>query len=45
MEGTELIKFKTLLAQAAADPKASRREALEDLLWSLLSSKEFLFNR
>jgi hypothetical protein len=41
----ELTKFKTLLGESAADPKANRREALEDLLWSLLSSKEFLFNR
>jgi hypothetical protein len=40
----EMTKFKGLLAEAAAD-KASRREALEDLLWSVLSSKEFMFNR
>jgi hypothetical protein len=41
----ELTKFKTLLAESAADPKSTRREALEDLLWAVLSSKEFLFNR
>jgi hypothetical protein len=26
-------------------PQASKREALEDLYWGVLSSKEFLFNR
>jgi hypothetical protein len=41
----EQKKFQTLLAEAAADPKASRREALEDLFWSVLASKEFMFNR
>src|SRR5262249_52817412 len=40
----EMTKFKGLLAEAAAE-KAPRREALEDLLWSVLSSKEFMFNR
>jgi hypothetical protein len=28
----------------AAAPDAGRRAALEDLFWSLLSSREFLFN-
>jgi hypothetical protein len=37
--------FRTLLAEAAADTKTTRREALEDLFWAVLSSKEFLFNR
>ncbi len=40
----ELAKFKGLLAEAAADTKATRREALEDVFWAVLSSKEFLFN-
>jgi hypothetical protein len=40
----ELSKFKGLLAEAAADKKATRREALEDVFWAVLSSKEFLFN-
>jgi hypothetical protein len=40
----EMAKFKGLLKEAAAE-KAPRREALEDLLWSVLSSKEFMFNR
>lgn len=33
-----------LLADAARDPQATRREALEDLFWSVLTSREFLFN-
>ncbi len=41
----ELMHFKTLLAEATADTQTSRREALEDLFWGVLSSKEFLFNR
>ncbi len=41
----EKQKFRTLLADAALDPESSRREALEDLFWSLLASKEFMFNR
>ena len=40
----ELAKFESLLAEAAADKQTSRREALEDLFWSVLASKEFLFN-
>jgi hypothetical protein len=42
---TERKKFQALLADASADPKATRREALEDLFWSVLASKEFMFNR
>jgi hypothetical protein len=42
---TEQKHFRALLADAAADPKTTRREALEDLFWAVLSSKEFLFNR
>jgi hypothetical protein len=38
-------KFKELLAQAGADKQSSRREALEDLFWAVLASKEFIFNR
>jgi hypothetical protein len=41
----ELAKFKALLGEAASDKVATRREALEDVFWSVLSSKEFLFNR
>jgi hypothetical protein len=42
---TEQQKFLTLLAESASDPKTTRREALEDLFWSVLASKEFMFNR
>ena len=41
----ELKKFKALLAEAAQDRQSSRREALEDLFWAVLTSKEFIFNR
>ena len=44
LDVAELKKFTTLLAEAAADPQGTRREALEDLFWGVLSSKEFLFN-
>lgn len=39
----EEAHFKKLLAEAAAS-KSPRREALEDLFWGVLASKEFLFN-
>jgi hypothetical protein len=42
---TELKTFTTALAEATADGKGNRREALEDLFWAVLTSKEFLFNR
>ncbi len=42
---TERTKFQALLAESAADAKTTRREALEDLFWSVLASKEFMFNR
>ncbi len=32
------------LALLAETPESSRREALEDVLWSIFSSREFLFN-
>jgi hypothetical protein len=41
----ELNRFKTLMAEAAKDPKTTRQEILEDLFWSVLSGKEFMFNR
>jgi len=31
-------------AELAASPTADKRQAIEDLFWSVLSSKEFLFN-
>ncbi|MFO0814683.1 MAG: DUF1549 and DUF1553 domain-containing protein [Gemmatales bacterium] len=39
----ELANVQTALASAGKHP-ATRREALEDLCWAVLSSKEFLFN-
>ncbi len=41
----EKTRFGKLLAEASADPAATRREALEDLFWAVLTSREFLFNR
>ncbi len=38
---TELKKCRDLMA----DGQTPRREALEDLFWAVLTSKEFLFNR
>ena len=40
---TETERSK-ILAVLAAAPEKERREAVEDLFWGLLSSKEFLFN-
>jgi Protein of unknown function (DUF1553)/Protein of unknown function (DUF1549)/Bacterial Ig-like domain (group 2) len=37
--------FGALLAEAARDPHTTRREALEDLFWAVLTGREFLFNR
>ena len=36
------MEMEKLLATVQADPKA--REALEDIFWALLNSKEFIFN-
>jgi hypothetical protein len=41
----EQKKFRVLLAESTADAKTTRREAMEDLFWSVLASKEFMFNR
>jgi hypothetical protein len=40
----EAKKYHDLLAEAAADKEGGRREALEDLFWGVLASKEFVFN-
>jgi hypothetical protein len=40
----EKKQILAVLAEAKADPK-QRRDAIEDVYWSILSSKEFLFNR
>lgn len=41
----ERARFSKLLAESSADATATRREALEDLFWAVLTSREFLFNR
>jgi hypothetical protein len=41
----ERTRFMQLMAEAARDAQTSRREALEDLFWAVLTGKEFLFNR
>ena len=38
------IEKQRLLAELKAAPRAEHRQAIEDLYWSVLSSKEFLFN-
>jgi hypothetical protein len=39
----ELSKMTTLMKEAGSTP-AARREAIEDLFWAVLTSREFLFN-
>jgi hypothetical protein len=41
----ERRRFLDLLAEAARDTQTTRREALEDLFWGVLTGREFLFNR
>jgi hypothetical protein len=36
--------FRAVLAEAAASGPQARREAVEDLLWAVLTGREFLFN-
>lgn len=40
----ERAKFVAILADAAKDGPAARREALEDFAWAVLTGREFLFN-
>ncbi len=42
---SELKKFKELMVEAAADGATTRREMFEDLVWAVLTGREFLFNR
>jgi hypothetical protein len=41
----EMKRFTALMAEAARDGQTTRREALEDLFWAVLTGREFLFNR
>jgi hypothetical protein len=41
----EMARFTSILASAVGDKQSTRREALEDAFWAVLTSKEFLFNR
>jgi hypothetical protein len=41
---TERKKFLPILAEAAKDGAQSRREAVEDFVWAVLTGREFLFN-
>lgn len=43
--GTEMTRLKTLMADAAREPEATRHAVLEDLFWAVLTGREFLFNR
>ncbi len=40
----EAKHFQVLLAEAGRDKSLTRREALEDLFWAVLTNKEFIFN-
>jgi hypothetical protein len=40
----ELTRLGKLMADGAAEPQATRREVIEDLYWSVLTGREFLFN-
>jgi Protein of unknown function (DUF1553)/Protein of unknown function (DUF1549)/Bacterial Ig-like domain (group 2) len=40
----ERKKFLDILAEAAKDGAQSRREAVEDFVWAVLTGREFLFN-
>jgi hypothetical protein len=40
----EETRMTKLMSEAAREPQATRREVLEDLFWSVLTGREFLFN-
>ncbi len=40
----ETERFQKIMTEAAADPRTTRREILEDLWWAVLTGREFLFN-
>ena len=37
--------FTLMLTEASGDNRTTRREVLEDLFWSVLTGREFLFNK
>jgi hypothetical protein len=41
----ERKKFTGLMAEAAREQQAARREVVEDLFWAVLTGREFLFNK
>jgi hypothetical protein len=41
----ERDRFAKVIAEAAGDPRTTRREMLEDIFWAVLTGREFLFNR
>jgi hypothetical protein len=41
---SERAKFVAILAEAAKNGASSRREAIEDFVWAVLTGREFLFN-
>jgi len=40
----ERKKFLAALADAGKDGPAARKDAIEDVIWAVLTGKEFLFN-
>jgi hypothetical protein len=40
----EEARLAKLMADATREPQTTRREAIEDLFWSVLTGREFLFN-
>ena len=42
-DDAELAKMTALMKEAGTTP-AARREAIEDVFWAVLTSREFLFN-
>ena len=41
----ERANFTKMMKEATADGHSTRREAVEDLFWAVLTSREFVFNR
>lgn len=41
---SELARFSAILQEAASQGEKARTEALEDVFWSVLTSREFVFN-